>query len=47
MPAPPVDARSMLGEAVGVERCGDDGVILRVVTETQLPPLRAALESTG
>ncbi|MFN0007147.1 MAG: hypothetical protein ACKVXR_04500 [Planctomycetota bacterium] len=42
MPAPPSDARSMTGEALAVERCGDDGVILRVVTETPLPPLRAA-----
>jgi len=42
MPAPPVDARSLSGEAVGVDRCGDDGVILRVVTEVEVPPLRAA-----
>jgi dihydroorotate dehydrogenase electron transfer subunit len=32
----------MLGEALGVEPCGDDGVILRLATETPLPPLRAA-----
>src|SRR5262245_27729943 len=42
MPAPPADARSMRGEALGVERCGDDGVILRVATEAKLPPIRAA-----
>src|SRR5580765_1304119 len=42
MPAPPPDARSMLGEALGVEPCGDDGVILRLATESPLPPLRAA-----
>lgn len=42
MPAPPADARSLSGEAVGVDRCGDDGVILRVVTEVEVPPLRAA-----
>ncbi len=32
----------MLGEALGVESCGDDGVILRIATESPLPPLRAA-----
>jgi dihydroorotate dehydrogenase electron transfer subunit len=42
MPAPSADARSMRGEALGVERCGDDGVILRVATEAKLPPIRAA-----
>ena len=42
MPAPPADARSRSGTAVGVERCGDDGVILRVVTTPEVPPLRAA-----
>jgi dihydroorotate dehydrogenase electron transfer subunit len=42
MPAPPVDARSLSGVAVGVERCGEDGVILRVSTEVAIPPLRAA-----
>ena len=42
MPAPPPDARSLRAEAVSVERCGDDGVILRITTETRLPPLRAA-----
>jgi len=42
MPAPPADARSWRAEAVGVERCGDDGVILRVLPPEPLPPLRAA-----
>jgi dihydroorotate dehydrogenase electron transfer subunit len=42
MPAPPPDARSLAGEAASVTRCGDDGVILRLRTETPLPPIRAA-----
>ena len=42
MPAPPIDARSLVAEAVAVERCGDDGVVLRIATEVELPPLRAA-----
>jgi dihydroorotate dehydrogenase electron transfer subunit len=42
MPAPPIDARSLRGEALAVERCGDDGVILRVRTEVAIPPVRAA-----
>ena len=41
MPAPPADARSILGTAVGVSRCGDDGVILRVETDRAIPPIRA------
>jgi dihydroorotate dehydrogenase electron transfer subunit len=32
----------MRGVALGVERCGDDGVILRVATEAKLAPIRAA-----
>lgn len=40
MPAPPPDARSLRGEAVAVEACGDDGVILTVRAE--LPPVRAS-----
>jgi dihydroorotate dehydrogenase electron transfer subunit len=32
----------MRGEVVGVEPCGDDGAILRIVSESPLPPLRAA-----
>ena len=32
----------MRAVALGVERCGDDGVILRLETETEVPPLRAA-----
>src|SRR5689334_9302678 len=42
MPAPPSDSRSMLAQAVSVTPCGDDGVVLRIRTETPLPPLRAA-----
>jgi dihydroorotate dehydrogenase electron transfer subunit len=42
MPAPPADARSFLGEAIAVEPCGDDGVVLRVAVDPALPPLRAA-----
>lgn len=42
MPAPPDDARSMRGEAVSVEPCGDDGVILRVRPETRLAELNGA-----
>ncbi len=42
MPAPPDDARSQLAEVVGVERCGDDGVLLSVVPETALGPIRAS-----
>jgi len=41
MPAPPADARSILGTAVGVARSGDDGVILRVETDRAIPPIRA------
>jgi dihydroorotate dehydrogenase electron transfer subunit len=42
MPAPPPDARSLAATAVSVVRCGDDGVILRVRPEVDLPPVRAA-----
>lgn len=42
MPAPPIDARALTGEAVSVERCGADGAILRVRVDAKLPPLRAA-----
>jgi dihydroorotate dehydrogenase electron transfer subunit len=42
MPAPPIDARSFRATATSVVRCGDDGVILRIRPETELPPLRAA-----
>jgi len=41
MPAPPADARSILGTASGVVRCGDDGVILSVETDRAIPPIRA------
>jgi len=42
MPAPPPDARSLSGETISVTRCGDDGVVLRLRVDAQLPPLRAA-----
>lgn len=42
MPAPPPDARSFEAAALSVERSGDDGVRLRIRTEVDLPPLRAA-----
>jgi dihydroorotate dehydrogenase electron transfer subunit len=42
MPAPPIDARSLSGEALSVEKCGDDGVILRIATSEPIAPLRAA-----
>src|SRR5687767_4776366 len=42
MPAPPIDARSLRAEALSVEPCGDDGVILTIATEVLIPPLRAA-----
>jgi dihydroorotate dehydrogenase electron transfer subunit len=42
MPAPPPDARSQLSEVVAVERCGDDGVLLRLRPERALPPVRAS-----
>ncbi len=42
MPAPPPDARSFLGEVVSVVPCGDDGVILALKPELDLPPVRAS-----
>jgi dihydroorotate dehydrogenase electron transfer subunit len=42
MPAPPIDARSMSGEAISVTPCGDDGVILRIAIEEPIAALRAA-----
>lgn len=42
MPAPPEDSRSFLGAAVSVTPCGDDGVILRLRPEIDLPELRGA-----
>lgn len=42
MPAPPADARSLRGTVVRVEPCGDDGVILVVRPEVELPPVRAS-----
>lgn len=42
MPAPPPDARSLSGEVVRVDPCGDDGVLLHVRPEVELPPIRAS-----
>jgi dihydroorotate dehydrogenase electron transfer subunit len=42
MPAPPPDARSFLGEVVRVEPCGDDAVILALLPERELGPVRAS-----
>jgi dihydroorotate dehydrogenase electron transfer subunit len=42
MPAPPPDARSLQGEVVRVEPCGDDGVILAVRPEMSLARIRAS-----
>ena len=42
MPAPPPDARSLSAEVVRVEPCGEDGVILAVLPERELPPVRAS-----
>ena len=42
MPAPPADARSFHGEVMSVEPCGDDGVILALRPEVELPPVRAS-----
>ena len=42
MPAPPPDARSLQAEVVGLEPCGDDGVLLRLRPERELAPVRAS-----
>ncbi len=42
MPAPPADARSLRAEVRGLEPCGDDGVVLAMETEHELPPVRAS-----
>jgi dihydroorotate dehydrogenase electron transfer subunit len=42
MPAPPPDARSLLGEVRAIAPCGDDGVLLTVRPEVELPPIRAS-----
>jgi len=42
MPAPPPDARQLRGEVVRVDPCGDDGAILVVRPEVELPPIRAS-----
>ena len=42
MPAPPPDARSFRSEVKELRTSGDDGVVLRVMPEIELPPLRAA-----
>ena len=42
MPAPPSDARAHRGEVVRVDPCGDDGVILVVRPDEELPAVRAS-----
>ena len=42
MPAPPPDARSFRSEVVSVSPCGDDGVLLRIRPERELPLVRAS-----
>jgi dihydroorotate dehydrogenase electron transfer subunit len=42
MPAPPPDARSFLCEVASVTPCGDDGVILSLEPEVELPLIRAS-----
>ncbi|HED63925.1 MAG TPA: dihydroorotate dehydrogenase electron transfer subunit [Planctomycetes bacterium] len=42
MPAPPSDARLLHARLVHVRPTGDDGVVLRVRPERELPPLRAS-----
>lgn len=42
MPAPPSDARSLLAEVTSVTPCGEDGVVLAVRPERELPPVRAS-----
>jgi len=42
VPAPPPDARSFLAEVVSIERCGDDGVLLSLRPDVQLPRIRAS-----
>jgi dihydroorotate dehydrogenase electron transfer subunit len=42
MPAPPPDARVLSAEVVRVEPCGDDGVVLVVRPEEELPAVRAS-----
>ena len=42
MPAPPKDARSCLAEVLEVEKVGDDGVILSLLPELQIPRVRAS-----
>ena len=42
MPAPAPDATSLAASVVRVDPCGDDGVILVVRPERELPPIRAS-----
>jgi dihydroorotate dehydrogenase electron transfer subunit len=42
MPAPPPDARSLSAEVERVTPCGDDGVVLALRPEVELPPVRAS-----
>ena len=41
MPAPPIDARSQNAHVLGVEPCGEDGVLLRIKPLEPADPLRA------
>lgn len=41
MPAPPIDARSQSARVLGVEPCGEDGVLLRIQPLQPIGPLRA------
>ncbi len=42
MPAPPPDARALTATTVSVTPCGDDGVVLRIRPDVEVPPIRAA-----
>jgi dihydroorotate dehydrogenase electron transfer subunit len=42
MPAPPPDARSLTARVESVTPCGEDGVVLAVRPEVELPPVRAS-----
>src|SRR5262245_24662294 len=42
MPAPPPDARSLTARVEDVTPCGEDGVVLSVLPELELPPVRAS-----
>ena len=42
MPAPPPDARSLSARVESVSACGEDGVVLTVLPEVELAPVRAS-----